>query len=98
LIYQADYREQYRQLFDQVFSIIDPERLHSVSLGIFRLPESYFKKMHRLYPDAKLFAGPLRTHEGMMTYRQELEQDMIDFCSNQLLNHIPEAIFFPCKI
>ncbi|MGZ8199433.1 MAG: spore photoproduct lyase family protein [Methylosarcina sp.] len=98
LIYQADYKEQYRQLFDRVFSIIDPGRLHSVSLGTFRLPESYFKKMHRLYPDAKLFAGPLRAHEGMMTYRQELEQDMIGFCSNQLLNHIPEAIFFPCRI
>jgi spore photoproduct lyase len=98
LIYQPDYREQYRQLFDRVFSIIDPSRLHSVSLGIFRLPESYFKKMHKLYPDEKLFAGPLNAEKGMITYRQELELEMVEFCSNQLLNHIPQSIFFPCKV
>lgn len=98
LIYQSDYREPYRQLFDQVFSVIDPEKLHSVSLGTFRLPESYFKKMHKLYPEAKLFAGPINAAGGMVTYRQELEREMIEFCSSRLLNHIPPTIFFPCRI
>lgn len=96
LIYQSDFKHLYRQLFEQVFSRINPARLHSVSLGTFRLPEQYFKKVHRLYPDEKLFAGPLSHHHGMVTYRQELEQDMIGYCTAQLLNHIPEAIFFPC--
>lgn len=98
LIYQSDFKEQYSRLFEQVFSVIDPDRLHSVSLGAFRLPLPYFKKMHRLYPEAKLFAGPLSQNNGMMTYRRELEQDMIQYCSEQLLSHIPEAIFFPCTI
>lgn len=98
LIYQSDYQEQYRQLFDQVFSMIAPDRLHSVSLGTFRLPESYFKKMHKLYPDSRLFSGPIDTQGNMVTYQRELEQEMIEFCSNQLLSHIPQDIFFPCRL
>ncbi len=96
LIYQTGYQEQYKGLFDQVFAFIDMERLHSVSLGVFRLPESYYKNINKLYPDERLFASPLEHHEGMVSYRQELEQEMMHFCSGQLLNHIPKNKFFPC--
>ncbi|MGR9085446.1 MAG: spore photoproduct lyase family protein [Gammaproteobacteria bacterium] len=97
LIYQSGYKEQYRRLFEQVFAVIDPARLHSVSLGSFRLPMPYFKNMRALYPDAKLFSSPLNRLGGMMAYPQELEQDMIGYCTEQLLNHIPKTIFFPCR-
>jgi spore photoproduct lyase len=96
LIYQTGYQQQYRELFEQVFSRIDLNRLHSVSLGVFRLPESFFKKVHKLYPDEKLFAGPLLSQQGMMSYQQELEQEMMHYCSEQLLTYIPADKFFPC--
>ena len=98
LIYNADYKVQYRQLFEQVFARIDLKNLHSVSLGVFRLPEAYFKKVHKLYPEEKLFAGPLENQRGMMSYRSELEQEMMQYCSEQLLNYIPESLFFPCQL
>lgn len=98
LIYTSDYRLHYRTLFEQVFARIDPDRVHSVSLGVFRLPENYFKKMHKLYPEEKLFAGPLISQQGMVSYREELEQEMIDFCSEALLKYIPRAKFFPCRL
>jgi len=96
LIYQTGYQQQYRELFEQVFSRIDLNRLHSVSLGVFRLPESFFKKVHKLYPDEKLFAGPLLSQQGMMSYQQELEQEMMHYSSEQLLTYIPADKFFPC--
>jgi spore photoproduct lyase len=98
MIYQTGYQEQYRQLFEQVFSIINMDKLHSVSLGAFRLPEKFFKKVQTLYPDEKLFAGPLANQHGMISYRQELEQEMMDYCAEQLLNYIPENKFFPCTL
>jgi spore photoproduct lyase len=98
LIYQTGYRQQYRQLFDHVFAMIDLGQLHSVSLGLFRLPESYYKKIHKLYPDEKLFASPLETQGGMVSYRQELEQQMLEFCTAQLMHHIPTSKFFPCTV
>ncbi|HSN22888.1 MAG TPA: DNA photolyase, partial [Methylomicrobium sp.] len=56
VIYQTGYQAQYRQLFEEVFARIDPDRLHSVSLGSFRLPDHFFRRMQKLYPNEKLFA------------------------------------------
>jgi spore photoproduct lyase len=97
LIYQVDYKRQYQQLFAQVFSQINLAQLHSVNLGVFRLPESYFKKMHKLYPEEKLFVSPLVQHKGMVSYSAELEQEMMDYCSELLLSYMPADKFFPCK-
>ncbi|MGZ4959450.1 MAG: spore photoproduct lyase family protein [Methylomonas sp.] len=98
LIYQHNYREVYRELFEQVFSVIDADLLHSVSLGVFRLPEQYFKKIHRLYPDERLFASPLQTAAGMVSYRAELERAMMADCTDMLLEYIPQDKFFPCTL
>lgn len=98
VIYQHNYQQKYKALFQQVFSLIDQELLHSVSLGLFRLPESYFKNMHKLYFDEKLFASPLQQQNGMMSYRQELEQSMMQYCTEQLLTHTPASKLFPCMI
>ncbi len=98
LIYQANYKSLYQQLFSQVFAKINLENLHSVSLGTFRLPEKYFKKIHKLYPDEKLFASPLSCQQGMVSYKTELEQQMMADCSSLLLDYIPQDKFFPCTL
>jgi len=96
MIYQLGYQQQYQHLFEQVFSVIKLESLHSVSLGAFRLPEKYFKKVHKLFPDEKLFVSPLENNQGMISYKETLEQEMTHFCTEQLLRYIPKELFFPC--
>lgn len=98
LIYQQDYKKLYSELFAQVFARVELAQLHSVSLGVFRLPEKYFKKMHKLYPEARLFASPMQTQQGMVSYKAELEQEMLAFCTQALLNYIPKEKFFPCHV
>jgi spore photoproduct lyase len=98
LIYQSGYQQQYRDFFEQVFSIINLTLLHSVSLGVFRLPESFFKKVHKLYPEEKLFAGPLVKQQQTISYPQELEQEMMNYCTDQILTYIPRNKFFPCAL
>lgn len=98
LLYVNDYQAIYSAFFEQVFAQIDLARLHSVSLGVFRLPAPYFKKMHKLYPEVPLFAGPLQQTEGMMTYAPDIEAELLQFCREQLLRYIPENVFFPCRV
>ncbi len=98
LIYQTGYREQYQRLFEQIFNKLDLKMLHSVSLGTFRLPEKYYKKIYKMYPQEKLFAGLLQINRGMLSYRSDLEQEMSLFCTDLLLNYIPEKKLFPCTL
>ena len=98
LIYQEGVKEQYERLFEQVFRYVDTGLLHSVSLGSFRLPKSYYQALSRLYPEEVLFASPLaETGDGMVTYREAIRDDLLSFCKNALLSYIPEDKFFPCE-
>ncbi len=97
VIYFHDYQNHYRQLFEQVFSRLNVEQIHSVSLGTFRLPDAYFKKIHKLYPMEKLLAGPFESNQGMTGYKMELEQEMRAFCQAEFMNYITPTQFFPCQ-
>jgi spore photoproduct lyase len=97
MIFTEDYHLQYRRLFAEVFEKLRADRLHSVSLGPFRLPRPYFEEVSRLYPDERLFAGPLVARGRMVSYRKEMEQEMMDFCTRELLPYIAEEIFFPAE-
>ncbi|HVT15476.1 MAG TPA: DNA photolyase [Thermoanaerobaculia bacterium] len=98
LIYSEGWREQYGRLYEQVFRRLGVESLHSVSLGPFRLPEDYFHTLEKLYPDEPLFAGPLENRAGQVGYRSDLEAEMVDYCTRELLGHVPREIFFPCAV
>ena len=98
LIYSEDYRRQYRSLFEQVFAAIDGGALHSVSLGPFRLPRPFFRQLERMYGDEPLVAGPFEDHGGMVSYARELEEEMVGFCTGELLRRVAEETFFPCEV
>jgi len=98
LIYQPGYQEQYRKLFQQVFNKLDTSQLHSVSLGTFRLPRGYFKNILQLYPDEPLYAGTFAESGSMISYPEEQEREISDYCSAELLKHIPESLLFPCPV
>lgn len=98
LIYQQGYQAQYQELFREVFSRLDTDRLHSVSLGPLRLPRGYFRAISRLYPDEPLFAGPLVDTNGMVSYHQDLESELSGFCLELLRSHVPESLLYPCTV
>ncbi|MBI2192182.1 MAG: DNA photolyase [Planctomycetes bacterium] len=98
LIYQPDFRAHYERLYSDVFRVLRPEGLHSVSLGPFRLPKSLYENMYRLYPDEKLFAISLEERKGVLSYPRGLEEEVTAFCTRELLRHIPGDILFPCHV
>ncbi len=96
LIWWDGYQEAYRELFESVFSRLDPSWIHSVSLGGFRMPQRFFDRLTRLYPEERLLAGPLERRHGMASYRREIEEEMLDFCTAELASFVPSERFFPC--
>ncbi len=96
LIYHEDYKNDYRDLYKKLFDILDGNKLHSISLGSFRLPKAYFKKITNLYPDEPLFHGPLTTSNAMVSYQQELDQELRSFCMEELKERVSQDILFVC--
>ena len=52
-----DFENRYNSLIAEIFAEIPKDSIHSVSLGPFRLPFPFFKRMEKLYPQDPLFAS-----------------------------------------
>lgn len=96
LIYTKDYAQEYTDLFKAIFLKLDPDLTHSVSLGGFRLPKDYFRKLEKLYPDEKLFSSPLIEEANNIGYPVEIRNDMLEFCTASISQYISPEKFFPC--
>ncbi len=96
IIYCDNYQKTYSDFFEQVFSRINLNQLHSVSLGTFRMPQGFYRNIVKLYPEERLFAGPLAESQPMVSYESKLEQEMLAFCQKKLLQLMPEEKLFIC--
>ncbi len=98
LIYHVNYKQDYQRLFQRVFSELDVDQLHSVSMGLFRMPQTFFKNIVKLYPDERLFASHYTTENGITSYPEDIEAEMISTCENSILEYIPKHIYYQCKL
>lgn len=97
VVYHQNYQAAFVDLLEQVFAKIDAQKLHSVSLGSFRLTRDHFRSINRLYPEEPLFAQNMELNNGIVGYPREREQEMIGFCEAQLMKHIPAQSYHPCE-
>lgn len=97
LLYAHNFETLYGEMFDQVFSTLDMQAVHSVSVGVFRLPKGFHKKLVKLYPDARLLSAPMQQQAGMMSYPPEAEKRMTEFCLARLNEVISPEQLFPCS-
>lgn len=97
LIHTAGYRAQYQELFADLFRVLRPGSIHSVTVGSFRLPRAYFRALQKLYPEEPLFALPTSERDGVLGFRQEVEQEMLSWCLAQLADFVPADKIFSCQ-
>ena len=97
LLYQSSYQKDYENLFESVFSILNADKLHSVSLGGFRLPKSFYSTLSNMYPDERLFASPLEEVNGQVAYKKQLSEELLSFCREQLERYLPADKIFICE-
>lgn len=98
LIAHENSEQQYHALFKQLFEVLDVDQLHSVSTGFFRMPQTYFKNILKLYPDEALFAAPYETQNGVTSYSSTLEDRMIQVCEKALFKYVPKDIYYHCRV
>ena len=96
LIYHSGYQDNYRQLFNEVFSSVCGARVHSVSLGTLRLPRAFHRRIETLYPEEALFAQSLEETTKNVGYPNALRNEMMSFCSQELEQHVPKEAIFTC--
>ncbi len=91
-----NFTQLYEELIDTTFRVLDPANIHSVSLGPFRLPKPFYKRMIKLYPDSKLLSAELTSELPMVSYPKPTEQFMLNYVERRVLQFVDNDRYFPC--
>jgi len=97
MIYSHSFKDDYKNLVEKIFAYVDSTKIHSVSLGPFRLPKNTFKNILPLYPEEKLFAYSLQETNKLVSYGQEIEQSLSLYCQELLQSYLPKEKIFACQ-
>ena len=95
VIAEANVLAHYQQLFERVFSTLNADALHSVSLGEFRMPATFHKTLARLYPDENLLARETTVNEGLVSLGGGGDKLMRSL-EQSLLSHIRPEQYYRC--
>ena len=99
LIHHQGFRASYDELFDRVLARVPAAAIHSVTCGAFRLPAPFFRRLRDLYPEEPLFSGPLEGRgDGLVTYRAELEAELLRYCRRRLEELVPAGKLFVAAV
>jgi spore photoproduct lyase len=98
LIDSVDFEARYSALFEKIFDHVSGESVHSVSLGAYRMPSGFMKKIEKQYPDDAFFAANLQTNNGMIGYGEDTEKRLKQICSDLLESWMDKSKIFTCEI
>ena len=94
LILIEDFERVYGKFIDTLFSRLDPNTVHSATVGTFRMPSTFAKIITRLYPEEPLYAGRFIEQNGNLGYTASTGSDMVKWTLERLGQYLPpERIF-----
>lgn len=84
---------KYKKFFCNVFEYISLGKIHSVTLGGFRMPPSYIKKISKIRPN-DYFIQMENSKRILGIKDNNLSQDAKEFCKDQILKFLSTEKFF----
>lgn len=94
MIYCSDWKEQYREMFHEVFSSVNADRIKDVSIGVFRVSQDYMKKMRRQAQSSSIIQFPFENDNGVYHYSETLTNDMVSFAYDIIKKEVAEEKIF----
>lgn len=87
--------ELYSTLVDEVFSVLSPEEITDISLGVFRLSKDYLKQLKKAKPACALSYYPYELTDGVCHYRTERCDVLLGTVCDALYRHnVPKDKLF----
>lgn len=93
----VDFEKRYSNLFRNIFEKVPEHAIHSVSMGAFRMPKGFYKKIEKQYPEEALFAGSFHAENGSIGYLKETESRLKQSCKRLLTEWIDPQRVFSCE-
>lgn len=83
MIHVEEWKDVYDAFFRTVREEIPVEKLHDISIGVFRVPKDSLKTMRAIKPHSMLMAYPFTLAETGWSYPDEQKEEMIRFLTQR---------------
>ncbi len=93
MLHVKNYEEVYREMWEQVFTTVDPNKIRDISIGTFRISASYLKQMRRILPNSAPCQFPFETKEGYCGYPKDIETRMISLAEECISRYTNASLF-----
>lgn len=94
MLYVSGWKEEYSSFLEKLKREIDFRQIRDVSIGSFRLSESYLKKMRTQYPNSTILQYPYVNEKGFYSYPKEKKEEMEGWMKEELMKLVPEEKIF----
>lgn len=79
IIYIDGWKEQYKNMVEKIFSVVDPKNINDISIGVFRVSKDFLKIMRKGRPSSLVLNYPFEIKDGMYSYGDELTREMAEY-------------------
>lgn len=93
IIFVEDWREIYERFIDYVFREIPSSQIQDISVGVFRIPKEYLKKMRKTFEN-EITLFPYIEDKEAYTYPSPIKEELLNFIISKIKNYIPENKIF----
>ncbi len=87
-----DSDERYISFFNKVFKTIDIGKVHSVTLGNFRMPSTYLKKISKIRPDNYFIQ--FENSKRVLNLEKEKKNEKTELCIKQISKFVDKSKIF----
>lgn len=94
VIYIPDWKRHYGELLAMAADRIDMGQVRDVSVGSFRIPQDYLKKLRKVMRDSAVVQFPFENEQGVYHYPKALMDEMEQFVTDGLERQLPKSKIF----
>lgn len=87
IIYTNDFENIYKKFFEYIFKRLDLKRIHSITVGNFRIPKSYYKRFKKNTINSSYFLDSLLLENDKNTRHNVILRECRDFCIKKISNY-----------
>ncbi|MDD5936564.1 MAG: radical SAM protein [Clostridiales bacterium] len=84
----------YQSFIKDVFSVVNPDKLYDISLGLFRISKDYLKQLRKAIPNSSISAYPYIQSNGYCHYEDSVIKELLIPIYQQLLTYLPKEKIF----
>ena len=86
------WKADYEEMLSKAGRLLDLKKVRDFSIGTFRIPADYLKRMRQLMPDSPIVWYPYSNIDGVCRYDPQISDDMEQFMEEGIYSYAPDAM------